>query len=160
MPPDLLAFDLATVRALGAVPAARAAVARLTRPGLTGSFVHIDADCLDDSMMPAVDYRTPGGLAPAELVAILALALRSRRLVGMEVTVCESRPRFGRHGWPIADGSPGNGTDRPPLNQVTERSERDRLCRVMRHRSSQLVLTVTRAPVRRITRARSAASGG
>jgi arginase len=38
-------------------------------------WVHVDADVLDDAVMPAVDYRQPGGLSPDELATVLAVAL-------------------------------------------------------------------------------------
>jgi len=37
--------------------------------------VHVDADVLDDAVMPAVDCRQPGGLTPGELATILAAAM-------------------------------------------------------------------------------------
>src|SRR5688572_906235 len=67
LPPVLKAIDLPRVRELGIEAAAREAVAHLTRAGLDGFFIHVDADCLDDAVMPAVDFRVPGGLAPDEL---------------------------------------------------------------------------------------------
>jgi arginase len=87
LPPELRAYDLATIRRLGARVAADAAIEHLTRPGLTGFFIHVDADCLDDDIMPAVDYRTRGGLSWAEFRTILDVALASRHVVGLEVTI-------------------------------------------------------------------------
>ena len=67
---------------------ARDAVAIVARPELgDGFWLHLDADVLDDDIMPAVDYRQPGGLAPAELVTLLKLARRSGRLSGMSVAI-------------------------------------------------------------------------
>lgn len=64
------------------------ALARLTRPGAPDRFwVHVDADVLDDAVMPAVDYRQPGGLTPGELVTILAAAMGSGRVAGVDVTI-------------------------------------------------------------------------
>jgi arginase len=87
LPPGILAFDLAAVRRLGAERAAEAAVAHLTRDELDGFFVHVDADSLADEVMPAVEYRLPDGLAPAELTAALKIALASGKAVGLEITV-------------------------------------------------------------------------
>ncbi len=42
---------------------------------------------LDDAVMPAVDYRQPGGLSPDELVTILAAAMATGRVAGVEVTI-------------------------------------------------------------------------
>jgi arginase len=78
----MLAFDLTTVRRAG-----DRALQRLTRPELDGFFIHFDADCLSDSIMPAVDYRLPDGFGWEEIGSILAHALESDRAVGLEVTI-------------------------------------------------------------------------
>ena len=57
LPSDLKAIDLPAVRERGIEVAARDAVAHLTRAGLDGFFIHVDADCLDDAVMPAVVRR-------------------------------------------------------------------------------------------------------
>lgn len=41
------------------------------RPELAGYWVHVDIDVLDESVMPAVDSPSPGGLSPDELVTLL-----------------------------------------------------------------------------------------
>jgi arginase len=87
LPPALRAFDLATVHRLGVERAAREAVAHLTRDGLDGFFIHVDADCLDDTIMPAVDYRIPDGLSWDELVSTLQIAVASGKAVGLEITI-------------------------------------------------------------------------
>jgi arginase len=87
LPDTMRRLDLATVRRLGATRAADEAVAHLSRAELDGFFIHLDADSLDDAVMPAVDYRLPGGLSPDELVTVLRAALGSGRVVGMEVTI-------------------------------------------------------------------------
>jgi arginase len=88
LPATLLALDLAAVRAAGAPGAAERAVAHLTRPGAPDRFwVHVDADVLDDAVMPAVDYRQPGGLSPDELATILVAAMATGRVAGVEVTI-------------------------------------------------------------------------
>ena len=87
LPPNLRAFDLATVHARGVENAAREAVDHLTRDGLDGFFIHVDADCLDDAIMPAVDYRIPDGLSWDELVKTLQIAVASGRVVGLEIAI-------------------------------------------------------------------------
>jgi arginase len=88
LPPGLLSFDLARVRRLGAAAAASQATRHLTRESGPGGFwIHIDADVLDDAIMPAVDYRLADGLSWAELAAVLRVAMDSGRAVGLEVTV-------------------------------------------------------------------------
>jgi len=86
LPAALLALDLA--RAAGAPAAAERALAHLTRPDAPDRFwVHVDADVLDDAILPAVDYRQPGGLSPDELATILAAAMATGRVAGIEVTI-------------------------------------------------------------------------
>jgi len=87
LPSALRALDLASVRRLGIAEAARQAVAHVARDTLDGFFIHVDADCLDDAIMPAVDYRLAGGLSAAELVVVLQTALASGHAVGLEITI-------------------------------------------------------------------------
>lgn len=88
LPDSLLALDLAAVRAAGAPAAAERALAHLSRPGAPNRFwVHVDADVLDDAVMPAVDYRQPGGLSSDELATILTAAMATGRVAGVEVTI-------------------------------------------------------------------------
>ncbi|MEO3432025.1 arginase family protein [Inquilinus sp. CAU 1745] len=101
LPPELRAYDLDNVRSMGVESAARAAVDHLTRPELDGFFIHLDVDCLDDSIMPAVDFRMPGGLSWDELRNALRIALASGRAVGLEVTIYN--PQLDE------DGSAGRG---------------------------------------------------
>jgi len=80
-------FDLPSVRERGAERAARDAVEHLGRPELDGFWVHLDCDVLDDTVMPAVDYRLPGGLSWDELETVLAAAIATGRAVGLELTI-------------------------------------------------------------------------
>jgi arginase len=70
----ILYLDLASVRTGDAGQALRHGFARLARPELDGFWLHLDADMLDDGVMPAVDYRMPGGLSFDEFEEALALA--------------------------------------------------------------------------------------
>ena len=101
LPEELKTLDLAAVRDMGVEAAVRAAVDHLTRPELDGFFIHLDADCLDDAIMPAVDFRVPGGLSWDELGAALRIALESGKAVGLEVAIYN--PRLDK------DGSAGRG---------------------------------------------------
>jgi len=65
----------------------RQAVSHLTRHDLSGFWIHLDADVLDDSVMPAVDYRMPGGLQFEEVSALLHMLLGTGRAVGMTITI-------------------------------------------------------------------------
>lgn len=83
--------DLPTIRQRGAERAARDALESLHRPELAGIWVHLDCDAVDDALMPAVDYRLPGGLSWAELETVLRLAIDAGRVVGLEITIFNPR---------------------------------------------------------------------
>jgi arginase len=89
VPMSMLAFDLDRIRADGVEAAARAAVEHLGRTSgpEAGFWVHVDADVLDDELMPAVDYRMPGGLSWNELSTVLSFAFGTSKVVGFEVTI-------------------------------------------------------------------------
>jgi arginase len=80
-------FDLPQVRRLGVAPAARVALSALETRGLEGFWIHVDADVLNDDVMPAVDYRMPDGLSAEELTEVLAVVLASPLAAGLEVTI-------------------------------------------------------------------------
>jgi arginase len=79
--------DLAEVRKRGAGDAALSAIKDLSKPEVVGFWAHLDADVLDDAVMPAVDYRMPGGVSWQELVTILQVAIASGRAIGLNVTI-------------------------------------------------------------------------
>lgn len=79
--------DLAALRAAGAEAAAANAAERLSKSELDGFWVHLDADVLDDAVMPAVDYRMPDGLSWDELATVLHAAIGSGGAVGINVTI-------------------------------------------------------------------------
>jgi arginase len=87
LPPSIRAYDLASIRRLGIANAAAQAIAHLSRSELAGFWIHVDADCLDDAIMPAVDYRIPGGLSAEELMTVLRAALASGRAAGIEIAI-------------------------------------------------------------------------
>jgi arginase len=80
-------LDLSTVRDRGADRAAHDALERVSRSELDGFWIHLDCDVLDDAVMPAVDYRLPGGLSWDELEIVLRRAVETDRMVGLEVTI-------------------------------------------------------------------------
>ncbi len=80
-------IDLVAFRKAGAAASTRRALDRLTAPDLDGFWIHLDADVLDDSVMPAVDYRIPDGLQWDELAAILRAALASGKALGIDITI-------------------------------------------------------------------------
>ncbi|MEU2582520.1 arginase family protein [Streptomyces avermitilis] len=89
---ELGALKIATatvgdLRAWGADALARATVEAFEVPRLQGFWVHLDADVLDPSVMPAVDSPDPDGLLPDEVVALLRPLLRSPHCAGLNVTI-------------------------------------------------------------------------
>ncbi len=84
-------IDLDEIRRQGIEPALAAAIRHLDRPELDGIWIHCDADVLDDAIMPAVDYRMPGGLSWEELATTLRAAMTSGRVVGLELTIFNPR---------------------------------------------------------------------
>jgi arginase len=86
-------FDLPYVRKIGTITAAASqAVEMLVNDELDGFWIHLDADVLDDSIMPAVDYRLGGGgLNFSELSELLKTLVASDRAVGMDITIFNPR---------------------------------------------------------------------
>jgi arginase len=86
-------FDLPYVRKIGTITAvASQAVEMMVNEQLDGFWIHLDADVLDDSIMPAVDYRLGGGgLSFPELSELLKTLVISDRAVGMDITIFNPR---------------------------------------------------------------------
>ncbi|MCX5611219.1 MULTISPECIES: arginase family protein [unclassified Streptomyces] len=101
------AIQVATVgeiRERGAGPVARTALDGLHPPATAGFWVHLDADVLDPSVMPAVDSPDPGGLLPDELAELLSVLVRSPRCVGINITIYDpDLDPDGRAGALLAD---------------------------------------------------------
>ena len=83
----MLVRNLAELRSAGIDDAAHHAVAFLTGAGVDAAWLHIDADCLDDDVMPAVDWRDEGGMTAGELISLGRLLLESGLVTGMDVTI-------------------------------------------------------------------------
>ena len=96
---DVLDIPHDMVRARGARAAARLALQRVTRQGVDGFWIHVDADVIDPSVMPAVDSPEPGGLRFDELAELLAPLVSHPKSLGLEVTIYD--PQLD------ADGSSG-----------------------------------------------------
>ncbi|MDO9413553.1 MAG: arginase family protein [Pseudolabrys sp.] len=94
-------IELDRIRAEGLANCIDEALSHLMRSDLDGFWLHLDADVLDDAIMPAVDYRMPDGLSWDELVATIAAARMSERLVGMDVTIFN--PTLDKRGTIAAD---------------------------------------------------------
>jgi arginase len=83
-------FDLQSVRKLGTIAAAASQAVDILANNelLDGFWIHLDADVLDDSIMPAVDYRLGGGgLSFSELSELLKILVASDRAIGMDITI-------------------------------------------------------------------------
>ena len=87
MDTDMFVLDLLKIRELRINKAASVAVSRLLKDELEGFWIHLDADVLDDRIMPAVDHRLEGGLDFSELSELLRVLVSSGRGVGMSVTI-------------------------------------------------------------------------
>ncbi|MFI8527024.1 arginase family protein [Promicromonospora sukumoe] len=84
---ELLVRPVAAVREAGAAAVGRAALDRLERAETDGFWVHVDADVLDPTVMPAVDSPDPGGLDLPEVLELLTVLCASPRCVGLQLTV-------------------------------------------------------------------------
>ena len=73
-------IDLEALRQRGPELATQDALEHLGRPELDGFWIHLDCDALDDAVMPAVDYRLPGGMSWAELDTVLRAAIGTGRV--------------------------------------------------------------------------------
>ncbi len=83
----MLVRNLGELRAAGVADAANHATAFLAAERLDRAWLHLDADCLDDELMPAVDWRVPGGLTPGEVVGLARPLVSSGLIAGMDVTI-------------------------------------------------------------------------
>ena len=83
----IFAQKLDRVRETGVERAAKKALDWLLQKPLDGIWIHLDVDVLDDAVMPAVDYRMPGGMSFRELTAVLQVLMASSKTVGLEITI-------------------------------------------------------------------------
>ena len=81
------AVELVDVKKLGLKNTASLGIQTLLKNELLGFWIHLDADVLDESIMPAVDYRLPDGITFPELSNLLKLLLLSKKAVGISVTI-------------------------------------------------------------------------
>jgi arginase len=75
------------LRRTGMAATGQAIATQIARSGVTGAWIHIDVDVLDDAVMPAVDSRQAGGLSYDELHALLRPVLDSGRVAGIHLTI-------------------------------------------------------------------------
>ena len=84
---DVLDLPHDTVRERGGAEVAQLALARLARADNSGFWIHVDADVIDPSIVPAVDSPEAGGLSLEELSDLLTPLVRHPRALGLEVTI-------------------------------------------------------------------------
>jgi arginase len=81
--------DLPTLRKRGLTTCASEFLAMVEEQNLSGFWIHLDVDVLDDELMPAVDSRQPEGLTYDELNTILNTLLSSEKAAGLEITILD-----------------------------------------------------------------------
>ncbi len=79
------AFDLPAIRRGGLDTAVDRALDGVA--GTAGVWIHLDCDVFADDVVPAVDYRTPGGLLPGEVATVLRRTRERAHLLGITVTI-------------------------------------------------------------------------
>src|SRR5688500_9682850 len=84
---DVLDLPHDVVRSRGAAAAARHALDRLARDDSSGFWIHVDADVIDPSFVPAVDSPEPNGLSLDELAELLTPLVRHPKALGLELTI-------------------------------------------------------------------------
>src|ERR687891_2044604 len=80
-------FDLWEIKKLKIRNAVSMATKKLLKDSIQGFWIHLDADVLSDTIMPAVDYRVEDGLSYSELTEVLNVLLATKRAVGMTITI-------------------------------------------------------------------------
>jgi arginase len=84
---QILDLPDAVIVSRGFAGAATDTLARLAAPRLGGFWIHLDADVLNPTDMPAVDSPEPGGPTASEIVGLLAPLVRHPRALGLELTI-------------------------------------------------------------------------
>ena len=101
----------------GAIDVAAAPPKRLTSSGSSeeprGFWIHVDADVINPTVMPAVDSPTPGGPTIEELVDLLTPLVRHPRALGLELTIYDPGLDPDRS-WPSACVVAGECSPRTP----------------------------------------------
>ncbi len=79
-------FSLSDIQRVGFSNAAEIALEKLCQK-VERFWIHVDIDVLDDTIMPAVDYRMPGGLSFGELTSLLRRLIKTDKALGLNVTI-------------------------------------------------------------------------
>ncbi len=84
---EMCVYNLAAIREQGTKPAAQEILKFLDTNHAAGYWIHFDVDVLNDTIMPAVDYRIPDGLMFNEAHEALQVFLHAGNAVGMDITM-------------------------------------------------------------------------
>ena len=84
---EITTYSLPQIREMGIEKAACQALQILQNKPLDGFWIHVDADVLDDRVMPAVDSRQPDGLSYEEFIKVIRILLASGKSVGMHIGI-------------------------------------------------------------------------
>lgn len=93
---DIHYVDLKELRKVGIENCATQFLGMVQANNLNGFFIHLDADVLNDDIMPAVDSRNKDGLEYSEFVNLLGNLLSSPKAIGIEITILD--PTLDREG--------------------------------------------------------------
>jgi arginase len=93
---DINYFDLNTLRKTGIENCTSRFIKMVEKNDLDGFFIHVDADVLNDDIMPAVDSREKDGLKYPEFITILGMLLSSEKAIGMDITILD--PNLDKEG--------------------------------------------------------------
>lgn len=87
----MLDITHAEIRERGVAETVRQTLHRITQPSVDGFWIHVDADVLDPSLVPAVDSPEPNGLGLDELAELLRPLVSHPRAVGLELTIYDPK---------------------------------------------------------------------
>jgi len=93
----VLDLDAAALRRLGPAAAAHQARERVTRPGVDGFWIHLDADLVDPAELPAVDSPLAGGPRLDDVARLLEPLVRHPAALGLELTIYDPSLDPDRH---------------------------------------------------------------
>ncbi len=82
-------YPLSSIHQMGIPHITASFLTMVATEKLTGFWVHLDADVLNDDLMPCVDSRTPGGLSYDALRAVMIPLLSSPYFAGLSITILD-----------------------------------------------------------------------
>jgi arginase len=101
---EITQFTIQRLLADGIDVTARRVITRLEARGLDKTWLHVDLDVLDQSVMPAVDSPGSPGLDYVQLTQLVGILCASGRIVGANFTIYDpERDPEARYGRPLVD---------------------------------------------------------